>query len=291
MVTSMIGPVNAASLRITPEYFGVQDDFAHPDDSGAWGSARVWAAWCSIQPTAETPVEEAALAFLGKAFRNYTDSGARRVTVSLGHPSSWLFNNHPAALSAENDRVWFCDNNAANTSFPSAGALRSGPVRDVYVAYITAVIKAAAPYLAANPGNKLVLQAWNEPNLLNGGTVSPKIPGAAQTWRQASNSLREQERIIRAVARTMVARSQYEITTPSLYGKKTALNTQYFKAQAKKRTVDSFSLNFYTLRQKSLNKSLKLWSRKAAVAKKLVTRYKKLRKRPIWITETNHKHN
>jgi len=286
MVTSMTGPANAASLRITPEYFGVQDDGVQPDSSGAWASARMWAAWCTLQPTASTPIAESAARGLQRAYQTYTDSGARRLTVSLGHPAPWVFNDHPTSFQP-NDRVWFCEKSAANTSFPLASELRSGPVSDAYVSYVVAVIEAGRSYLAADGRNKLVLQAWNEPNLKNGGTVSPKIPGAATTWYEAAQSLQQQERMIRGIAKAMIP-GRYEITTPSLYGKKTALNTKYIKAQAKKRTVDSFSLNFYTLRQKSVNRSIKLWSKKAAVAKKLVTRYKKLRKRPIWLTETNH---
>jgi hypothetical protein len=81
---------------------------------------------------------------------------------------------------------------------------------------------------------------------------------------------------------------RFEITTPSIYGKKSQLNTHYLKAQAKNRTVDSISLNFYTLRQKSVNKSLALWKKKASTAKRLVTKHRSLRGLPIWITETNH---
>ena len=286
MVVTMIGPANAAALRITPEYFGVQDDVVQADNSGAWTTARMWAAWCTLQPQASTSIAESAAQGLERAFRTYTESGARRLTVSLGHPAPWVFDDDPHAWQ-HNDRVWFCEKSAANTSFPLASQLRSGPVSDAYVRYVVAVVEAGRDYLAADGRNKLVLQAWNEPNLRNGGTVSPRIPGAATTWNEAAESLQQQERIVRGIANALIP-GRFEITTPSLYGKKTALNTKYMKAQAKKRTVDSFSLNFYTLRQKSVNKSLKLWTRKAAVAKKLVTRHKKLRKVPIWLTETNH---
>jgi hypothetical protein len=213
--------------------------------------------------------------------------GVTRLTVSFGHPAPWFFGNHPAAIANSNKRIWFCGGAAAGGTFPSVAMLRAPATRSVYEAYVAGVIAAGKPYLSANPANKLVLQAWNEPNLLNGGAPSTKIPGAARTWKQASDSLREQERIIRAVAARMIP-GRYEITTPSLYGKKSQLNTHYLKAQAKKRTVDSISLNFYTLRQASVNKSLAQWKKKASTAKKLVTKHKKLRGLPIWITETNH---
>ena len=286
MAATMVAPAQAASARITPEYFGVHDDNLGPYDPTAWGSARVWVPWCAVQPSASTPVAERTAARFSSAFALYARGGVTRLNVSLGHPAPWVFNDDPASFTP-NDRVWFCEKAAANTSFPTVSQLSSGPIHDAYVTYVVAVIEAAKPYLAADGRNKVALQAWNEPNLRNGGTVSPKIPGAATTWYQAAKSLQQQERIMRGIARAMIP-GRFEITSPAMYGKKTTLNTKYFKAQAKRRTVDSISLNFYTLRQKSVNKSIKLWRKKAAVAKKLVTRHKKLRKVPIWLTETNH---
>ncbi len=283
---SLLAPASALGRPIVPETFGVQDDWARPDDSGAWGTARMWAAWCTVQPKSNMEVNEAVSKRLTRAYQTYVRSGARRLTVSLGHPSPWVFNNHHKAW-ARNKHVWFCEASNANTSFPTASSLRSGRVHYAYVAYVEAVIIAGAPYLAANPSNRLVLQAWNEPNLRNGGTITNKIPGAARTWSQASDSLRAQERIIRQVASAMIP-GRFELTSPSLYGKKTGLNTKYFAAQARSRTVDSFSINFYTLRQKSVNTSLAKWRSKGTVAKKLITRYRSLRSVPIWSTETNH---
>ncbi len=286
LVGSAVGPSSAAGRPIVPETFGVQDDWAQPDDSGAWGTARMWAAWCTVQPRSDLEVNDAATRKLTRAYGTYVRSGARRLTVSLGHPSPWVFNDHRKA-TARNKHVWYCEASNANTSFPTASSLRSGRVHDAYVAYVAAVISAGAPYLDANPANRLVLQAWNEPNLRNGGTIANRIPGAARSWSQASDSLRAQERIIRQVASEMIP-GRYEVTSPSLYGKKTGLNTKYFKAQSRRRTVDSFSINFYTLRQKSVNTSLAKWRKKGAVAKRLITRYKSLRSVPIWLTETNH---
>jgi hypothetical protein len=282
-----VAPATAASRPITPEYVGIQDDVSRPNQVGAWGSARMYAKWCMVQRTATQDVTTAAENALGGIFRTNRDNGVTRLTVSFGHPAPWVYDDHPAAFARSNTRIWFCRGAAAGGTFPSVAMLRSAPTRSVYEAYVAAVISAGQQYLAANPANKLVLQAWNEPNLLNGGALSKRIPGAARTWKQASDSLREQERIIRAVAASMIP-GRYEITSPSLYGKKTKLGTYYFKAQAKKRTVDSISLNFYTLRQKSVNKSVALWKKKATRARKLVTKHKKLRKVPIWITETNH---
>ncbi len=282
-----VAPASAAGRPITPESVGIQDDLARPNDPGAWGSARMYAKWCQVQRSAGSDPTTAAEDVLGRVFRTHRDMGVTRLTVSFGHPAPWLFNNHPAALAKSNKRIWFCGGAAAGGSFPSVAMLRSTTTRSAYEAYVAGVITAGKQYLDANPANKLVLQAWNEPNLLNGGAPTKKIPGAARTWKQVSDSLREQERILRAVASTMIP-GRFEITTPSIYGKKSTLNTYYLRAQAKKRTVDSISMNFYTLRQKSVNKSLSLWKGKAARAKKLVTRHKKLRKLPIWITETNH---
>ena len=286
-VTSLAGPTSAASQPVSPEFFGVHNETVESDDSGAWASARMWGAWCTVQPTAETEVNRGAADALGGAYSTYARNGISRLTVSLGHPSAWVFNDNAKAQATNNSRVWFCERSAANTSFPTVATLRSGPVLNAYSAYVAAVVSAAGPYLAANPANKLVLQAWNEPNLKNGGTVTNKIPGAARTWTQAAESLREQERIMRRVAASLIP-GRFEITSPSMYGKKTSLNTHYFAAQGKSRTVDSISLNFYTLRQSKVNHSISLWRKKAAVAKKLVTRHKKLRNVPIWLTETNH---
>jgi hypothetical protein len=287
MAVIPVNSASAASRQITPEYAGIQDDLVRPNQPGAWNSARMYAKWCHVQPTAGTAAADGAERALGSAFRTNRDQGVTRLTVSLGHPAPWVFNDHPQAIARSNSRIWFCGGAAAGGSFPTEASLRSGRVRDAYVAYVAGVITASRQYLDASASNKLVLQAWNEPNLLNGGAITKKIPGAARSWKQASYSLREQERIIRAVANSMIP-GRFEITSPSLYGKKTKLATYYFKHQAKKRTIDSVSLNFYTLRQKSVNKSLALWKKKAATAKRLVTRHKKLRKLPIWITETNH---
>ena len=281
------GEASAASKRIKPEFFGVQDDRYGRDDTGAWGTARIWAAWCTLQPTAETDLRDSVDDQLGDVYRTYADAGVTRLAVSLGHPASWVFNDHPVAFSRESTSIWFCDFNAANTSFPTVKNLRSGPVRGYYITYISAVIEAARPYLEANRRNTLVLQAWNEPNLKNGGSVRTAIPGAADSWKKASKSLREQERIMRAVVRDLIP-GRFEISSPALYGKKNTLNKHYFKAQAKDRTIDSVSLNMYTLRQKSVNRSVALWRRKARVAKEVVTRQRRLRNIPIWLTETNH---
>lgn len=287
LVVIPVSPASAAGRPITPEYVGIQDDLIRPNQAGAWGSARMYAKWCLVQKDASLDPAAAAESVLGGAFRTHADMGVTRLTVSFGHPAAWFYDNHPAATANSNKRIWFCGGAAAGGTFPSVTMLRSAGARSAYQAYVAGVISAGQQYLAANPTNKIVLQAWNEPNLLNGGAPTKKIPGAARTWKQASDSLREQERILRAVASSMIP-GRFEITSPSLYGKKTQLNKYYFKAQAKSRTVDSISLNFYTLRQKSVNKSLALWKKKAATAKKLVTKYKKLRRLPIWITETNH---
>lgn len=280
-------PASAKARPITPEYFGVQDDGAGVPDDLAWSTGRVWAAWCTIQPTRETEVADAAQRRLGPTFAMYAGTATTRLTVSLGHPSPWVFDNHRLAVSSKGVRVWYCEYAAANTSFPTVRTLRSEPVKSAYADYVRAVIDAARPYLDANAENTLVLQAWNEPNLLNGGTITNRIPGAARSWKAASASLREQERIMRRVATELIP-GRFEVTSPSLYGKKTALGTRYFKDQAKRRTIDSISLNFYTLRQGTVNKSLARWRTRAGVAKRLVTKHKRLRKVPIYLTETNH---
>jgi hypothetical protein len=284
VVTPAVG-ASATGRPVTPQFVGIQDDLIRPNQVGAWGSARMYAKWCQVQRKASDDTRASSI--LARGFKTHADMGVSRLTVSLGHPAPWFFGNHPAAVAKSNKRIWFCGGAAAGGTFPSVAMLRAPATRTVYEAYVAGVIAAGKPYLSANPANKLVLQAWNEPNLLNGGKPSTRIPGAARTWKQVSDSLREQERIIRAVASRMIP-GRFEITTPSLYGKKTALGKYYLKAQAKSRTVDSISLNFYTLRQKSVNKSLAIWKQRASTAKKLVTKHKTLRGLPIWITETNH---
>lgn len=280
-------PAEAASRPITPESVGIQDDWLRANDPAAWGSARMYAKWCRVQPTGSTDATEGAMRALGTAFGIHRDMGVTRLSVSLGHPAPWVFEDHPAAFARSNMRIWFCSGRAAGGSFPTTSSLRSGRVRDAYIAYVRGVIDAARIYLDGDPANRIVLQAWNEPNLLNGGAITKKIPGAARTYRDAAKSLREQERIMRDVAQSMIP-GRFEISSPSMYGKKTKLGTQYWRYQSKKRTIDSISLNFYTLRRKSVNNSLSQWKQKAGRAKRVVTRYKKLRRLPIWLTETNH---
>lgn len=269
---------------VRPEYFGVQDD-RQTNGSDGFGAARMWAAWCTVQPSPRVPAARAASRALSRGFALNAAAGRNRLTVSLGHPPPWVFGNH--ARSLKRIGIWYCKQKRSAVAFPSPASLRAGPVRAAYAAYVAGVVAAAKKYLAADRSNRLVLQAWNEPNLGSGGRVSGRIPGTARTWTQAAESLREQERIMRAVARRLIP-NRFEITTPSMYGKPTRLGTPYFRLQAKARTVDSVSLNFYTLYVSSPTSSLKRWRSRAAEARGLITRYRSLRGLPIWITETNH---
>jgi hypothetical protein len=279
------GSASAAPRQIHKEFFGVQDDHQR-NGSQSYGAARIWGAWCTIQPRPGVNPRKGAEAVLGRALSLNAAAGRSRVTVSLGHPPPWVYGNHRNALRKVG--VWYCGAKRSTIAFPSAANLHNGGrVRQAYAAYVTAVIKAAKPYLARSRSNRLVLQAWNEPNLGSGGKINTRIPGTARTWTQAAESLREQERIIRQLAHRLIP-GRFEITTPSMYGKATRLGNPYFRLQARARTVDSVSLNFYTLHVKSPNSSIKQWRRKAARAKRIVTRYKSLRAVPIWITETNH---
>ncbi len=281
------GAAAAGPRPILPDYFGVQDDHQR-NAAPEWAAARIWAPWCSVQPTAGTDPVREAQKVLGHAFAVSAAAGRTRVNVSLGHPPAWVYGNHPQATRGGNPSVWYCGAARSVTAFPLARTLSTpGPVRAAYAAYVVGVITAATAYLEANSGTRLVLQAWNEPNLSNGGKVNHKIPGAARTWTQASDSLRAQERLMRQVAQRMIP-GRFEVSSPAMYGKSTKLGAKYFRAQAKQRTVDSFSLNFYTLGVKSVNSSLSQWRSKAERAKRVVTRYKSLRSVPIWITETNH---
>lgn len=288
LATLMLIPAGAAEAAPRPirkDFFGVQDDF-HRNASPSYGASRLWAAWCTIQPGPRGNPKKGAERVLGRAFKVNAKAGRSRVTVSLGHPPPWVYGNHRNALKRAG--VWYCKGKRSTIAFPSAKSLRAGtPTRKAYAAYVTGVIVAAKPYLAKHKANRLVLQAWNEPNLGSGGKINTKIPGTAKTWRQAADSLREQERIIRFIAGRLIP-GRFEITTPSMYGKPTKLGTPYFRAQARDRTVDSVSLNFYTLYVKTPNSSIKKWRSKAASAKRVVTKYKGLRSVPIWITETNH---
>lgn len=286
--SSPVGVARAGSAApVAPDFFGVHDDRGGPLDPDAWATGRLWAAWCTVAPTPEVDLVRSAREALRPAFRTFAASQTRRLTVSLGHPAPWVFDEHPAAVKVRAKRVWYCGQHASVTSFPRARLLRDGPLAELYAAYVEAVVQAARPYLAGDPRNRLVLQAWNEPNLANGGTVHHRIPGAARTWRQAAASLQEQERIIWRVASELVP-GRFEVTSPALYGKPTDLGAAYFRQQARTRTIDSVSLNFYTLRQRKVNASLELWRTKARTAKRLVTKHRSLRFLPIWVTETNH---
>jgi len=277
-----VAPSHAAPRPIGPTFFGVQDDhFWNP--SGAYGTGRIWRTWCDVQPTANVNPRIGAARVFGPGF--ITNAKRTRITLLLGHPAPWVYGNHPNAK--KKIHMWYCGAQRSAVAFPTVAKLRNPGMRAAYTNYVTGVIQAAKPYLAANPRNRIVLQAWNEPNLKSGGRVNTGIPGAAKTWGQAAASLREQERIIRSVARRMVP-GRYELSSPSFYGKPGPLTKAYFAAQAKSRTIDSVSVNFYTVNVKSPNGSLKQWRSKAARAKSIVTRYPALRGLPIWITETNH---
>lgn len=282
--TLLAVPSQAAAKPIHHTFFGVQDDH-QTNHSTAYGAARLWKPWCQIQPSAQVPARTGADRILAPAFAANAKAQRTRVTVLLGHPAPWVYNNHPNAHKKTG--LWYCAQNRSGIAFPSVALLRTTRVRAAYVNYVAAVISAAEPYLAANPANRVALQAWNEPNVGSGGNVKTGIPGAATSWKRAASSLREQERLIRAVARRMIP-GRYEITSPSFVGKSGKLVRAYFGAQAKARTIDSASVNFYTQNVSTPNGSLRQWRTNAAKAKRIVTRYKALRGLPIWITETNH---
>ena len=275
--SSWLVPVDAT-------FFGVHDDQALRVDPSQWGTGRMHASWCDVAPTAGTDVQEKADSLLKHTFRVNAKNDVRRLNVTLGHPATWVFQAHANAVRPA--YIWYCEHALANTSFPTRASLISGPVRDAYSAYVRAVIVAADHYLEADLANRIVLQAWNEPNLANGGQVKRRIPGAARTWTQAAASLQEQERIMRQVAEALIP-GRYEISSPAMYGKSNALMSAYLRAQAKKRTVDSVSLNFYT-HNTTPTTTMAKWTTKAARAIRLVRAYKKLRTLPVWITETNH---
>ena len=277
---------SAWALPVDVTFFGVHDDESLRVKPTQWGTGRLHAAWCDVQPTATSDAGAVAADLLERPFRVSARNNVRRLNVSLGHPAAWVFADHPRATATADVAVWYCQHSRANVSFPTARSLTAGPVHDAYAAYVGAVIAAAGEYLATDPGNRLVLQAWNEPNLGNGGQVRRTIPGAARTWKQAAASLQQQERIIRAVAEALIP-GRYELSSPALYGKSNALLTAYLARQAKDRTVDSVSLNFYSHRV-AVTGAMARWTKKAATAIQLVRRHRGLRALPVWITETNH---
>ena len=277
---------SAWALPVDVTFFGVHDDESLRVKPTQWGTGRLHAAWCDVQPTAASDAGAVAADLLERPFRVSARNNVRRLNVSLGHPAAWVFADHPRATATADVAVWYCQHSRANVSVPTARSLTAGPVHDAYAAYVGAVIAAAGEYLATDPGNRLVLQAWNEPNLGNGGQVRRTIPGAARTWKQAAASLQQQERIIRAVAEALIP-GRYELSSPALYGKSNALLTAYLARQAKDRTVDSVSLNFYSHRV-AVTGAMARWTKKAATAIQLVRRHRGLRALPVWITETNH---
>lgn len=277
---------SAWSLPIDATYFGVHDDEVLRVKPSQWGTGRMHAAWCTVAPSSTADVHATADQTLATTFRVNAKNDVRRLNVSLGHPAPWVFGDHPTAVRTSVELIWYCQHALANTSFPTRKSLIVGPVHDAYDSYIRAVIAAAGDYLGADPANRLVLQTWNEPNLGNGGQVTRRIPGAARTWKQAAASLQEQERIIRAVADELIP-GRFEISSPALYGKSNALTRAYLAAQARDRTVDSISLNFYTHTRRP-GVTMARWTTKAAAAIGLVRAYRSLRTVPVWITETNH---
>ncbi len=280
------GPGSPWRTPVGDPYLGVHDGQGKPVGPNLWGTSRVLALWCAVQPIRGINVTDSARTRLDGEYAKNAANGVRRLNVTLGHPAAWVFKDAKAARSTKNVPARYCQHTLANTSFPTRKSLASGPVRTAYVEYVRAVIRASKNYLAANGANKLVLMAANEPNLRSSGQVSRTIPGAARSWEEAAASLQKQERIMRKVAQQMIP-GRFEITSPAMYGKQNAGATAYFKAQAKYRTIDSISLNFYTFGVTPA-KALASWRAKATRALKVVKTYQRLKRVPVWITETNH---
>lgn len=260
-------------------------------DPGGMASIRVWgsAIWCYVQPTEDAPVAANLDRLLAPSLDPIAAAGGGTAIVTIGHPAPWVFNNHPRALART--ALWACGDHASGVSIPSPAALK--PARDGtpsvqaqrYRAYVSAVVD----YLMARYGGRVrvVLETWNEPNLTSGLNPRLKIPGAARTVRQAVAALHTYEAIAHDVIRAKGATPFISLGSSALFTRPNAFSRLYLEAHNRHLRVDSLHFNVYGFRGRSPNAAIGDWDRRAASVRSRVSKYRKLRRLPMVVTEAN----
>ena len=259
-------------------------------DAGATASLRVWgsAMWCYAQPTPDADVAANLDGLLRPSLDQVVTTGGGTAIVTIGHPAPWVFDNHPRAVARQ--KLWTCGNNTSSVSIPSSASLR--PNRDgtpsVQAQRWAAYVGAVVDWIRGNyPGVRVILEAWNEPNLSSGLNPAAKVPGAARTPTDAAKALHMYESIARDVIISRGAYGPITLGSSALFTRPNTFSKVYLAAQNKRRVVDSIHFNIYGFNGGSPTSAVVDWDKRAAQVRSRLNRYKHLRSLPLYSTEAN----
>lgn len=290
ILTTGVGTASATSSKgwpVVPGSFGIMYGTT---DAETFAAVRAWeaATWCRIQPTPDADMQAILASTLGAQLDAQRATGATAAIVGLGHPPAWVFNNSAKAHQAVVQ--YGCDaNHAAGVSIPTYASLKrskSGALplqAQRWDAYVGAVID----FLNNRYGQSMtiLLQVWNEPNLTSGLSVKTRVPGSARTVKDAVNALYELERITAAAVRAR-GNPAITLTSTSMHQRTNEFFNRYLAKHGRKPMVSSLSFNVYSIK-KSPDAMVADWNARAERIRKKVNKYRKLRRLPAYITETN----
>lgn len=290
LATSLSAPATAvipAGFPVTSGSFGLMYGSA---DSTSLSAVRAWesATWCRVQPSEDADMNSNLQVILGGQLDTQIALGATTAIVGLGHPAPWVFGNSPQAGHAAVE--YACGNNAAGVSIPNPASLR--PNRDgtpsVQATRWSNYVAAVVDFLNARYGQSLnvLLQVYNEPNLTSGLDVKRKVPGAAHTIKDAVASLHTLESIASGIVASR-ANPAIKLTSTSMFQRPNEFFRRYMAAQNKRPVISSLAFNIYSAKAKSPEKMVDEWNMRVAIVKRVVNKYKRLRRMPAFITETN----
>lgn len=290
LATSLSAPATAvipAGFPVTSGSFGLMYGSA---DSTSLSAVRAWesATWCRVQPSEDADMNSNLQVILGGQLDTQIALGATTVIVGLGHPAPWVFGN--AAQAGRAAVEYACGNNAAGVSIPSPASLR--PSRNgtpsVQATRWSNYVAAVVDFLNVRYGQSLnvLLQVYNEPNLTSGLDVKRKVPGAAHTIKDAVASLHTLETIAGGIVASR-ANPAIKLTSTSMFQRPNEFFRRYMAAQNKRPVVSSLAFNIYSAKAKSPEKMVDEWNMRVALVKRVVNKYKRLRRLPAFITETN----
>lgn len=285
--TAAVAPRTIAprGWQVTSGAFGIMGGV---EDGSALTSVRTWdtrANWCDIQPTPDADMVANLERLLAPRLDVAVGRGTTSAIISLGHPAPWVFDNHPKAVKSA--KVWSCGNHAAGISIPSAASLKDGSVQwNRFQEYARTVMAFVAQRYGTNLA--VAFQVYNEPNLASGLDPRLKIPGAARSATEAATSLYAYERIAQRLLAGEFANTGYALMATALYQRPSAFTYKYLSLHNRNRLFSSLAFNIYGWKKKTPDGMVSEWNSKAWLVRKTVNRYSKLRRLPIYITETNH---
>ncbi len=290
-LVATMAPAQATSSKgwyVQPTSFGIMYGDA---DGNTVSAVRAWeaATWCRIQPTPDADMQAILASTLGTQLDDQRAKGATGAVVGLGHPPAWVFDNSPSATAAVVQ--YGCSGDAAaGVSIPKYSSLKrtkSGALplqAQRWQAYVEAVID----FINARYGGSMtiLLQVWNEPNLTSGLSVKTRVPGASRSVKDAVKALYELERITATAVRSR-GNPAITLTSTSMHQRINSFFKRYLKQHARKPQFSSLSFNVYSAVKRTPDKMVRDWNSRVAKIRKRVNKYRKLRRLPAYITETN----